>query len=155
MSLFFIILFNSLLLAQASGYFNLKGVNNIYIQTMVCDELSNYITAFEIKSLVERLFLATDNPKIRITDDEKNAKFRLSIGLLCYPVKRDISFATIFNLYEKIYLNRIKESQWVVVAESPGIGLLPDSYEVKKYYLDNIKSSTINFIIEIKKDNQK
>lgn len=147
----FLLACNFLGIGQTSGTFNLKNVNNIYVHAQVCEELTEFLTESEIKELVESELM---NAKIKITDDDKT-KFQLGILISCRPVEGDICFKNDFQLREKIFLKRTNENLWLAVYEVSGLGLLPNSYAAKTHCLQYIKSSTISFINEWKKDNQK
>ena len=149
--LLYVLVCNFLAISQTGDTHILKNVNNIYVQTQVCEELNEYITEFEIKELIESELM---NAKIKITDD-KNTKFKLVTNISCRPVKGDIAFNLNFQVCEKIYLKRINENLYLDIYEAGGLGLLPNSYEAKNHCLQYIKSTTTSFIHEWKKDNQK
>jgi len=148
---FILLVFNILAIGQINEFYSLKNVNNIYVVINNCDELSKYVTEYEIQQLVETELM---NANIKISENEQT-KFRLVISYYCATSAGDICVSTSTILYEKIYIKRTKENQWVSVNEKFGIGILPNRNDTKETVLQILKGSMTSFIYEWKKDNQK
>lgn len=138
-------------MSQESEFYSLKNVNNIYVVINNCDELSKFVTEYEMKQLVETELM---NANIKIRED-KLTKFRLVISYYCTTSASDICVSTSTILYEKVYIKRTKENQWVSVNEKFGIGILPNKIDIKETVLQILKGSMTSFVYEWKKDNQK